>query len=209
MKELSSELTQLLEEGKKNGFVTYERVNTVLPPDLIAPSRIEGVLMRLSDEGIDVIDDSDVAERMAARELIKATKAAKEAEPASTASVERIDDPVRMYLTAALLAKALIQEEDFSDEEKKALGDFIDFLVDRADSARISQDVQEVTEESDDEQVLAIQEKIRQKHSSRLGRRRPQRDDTPLPPENPRRKPDGPAGGPSEDEDDDLDTACF
>ena len=124
--------------------------------------------------------------------------------PVGSLVLGRLQDPEERRL-----ANALIQEEDFSDEEKKALGDFIDFLVDRADSARISQDVQEVTEESDDEQVLAIQEKIRQKHSSRLGRRRPQRDDTPLPPENPRRKPDGPAGGPSEDEDDDLDTACF
>ena len=118
MKELSSELTQLLEEGKKNGFVTYERVNTVLPPDLIAPSRIEGVLMRLSDEGIDVIDDSDVAERMAARELVKATKAAKEAEPASTASVERIDDPVRMYLTQMGQIPLLTRDQEISLAKK-------------------------------------------------------------------------------------------
>ncbi len=118
MKELRQELTQLLDEGKKNGFVTYERVNAVLPPDLIAPSKIEGILMRLGDEGIDVIDDGAVAERVAARKLNQATKAAKEAESKTTASVERIDDPVRMYLTQMGQIPLLTRDQEISLAKK-------------------------------------------------------------------------------------------
>ncbi|MFT7617492.1 MAG: RNA polymerase primary sigma factor [Planctomycetota bacterium] len=104
MKGLESELQTLIEGGKKAGFVTYETINRILPPDVISPDKVENLLLRLNDEGIDVLDDEDAEERRLAATEARAAGAPSsggEVAPAPTAAstTERIDDPVRMYLT--------------------------------------------------------------------------------------------------------------
>ncbi len=104
MKGLESELQILIEGGKKAGFVTYETINRILPPDVISPDKVENLLLRLGDEGIDVLDDEDAEERrLAAAEARAAGAQGLEGEtvaaPSASSTTERIDDPVRMYLT--------------------------------------------------------------------------------------------------------------
>ena len=102
MKEFESELQALIVEGKKNGYVTYEKINRVLPPDLIASEKIESILLRLNDEGVDVLEEEEAEARDLEKELEARAPVKKpdpeEAPPVET-STERIDDPVRMYLT--------------------------------------------------------------------------------------------------------------
>ena len=43
-----------IEMGRRNGFVTFDQLNELLPPATTEPEDIETVMQALSDEGIDV-----------------------------------------------------------------------------------------------------------------------------------------------------------
>ena len=125
MKGLESELQSLITGGKKVGYVTYETINRVLPPDVISPDKIENVLLRLGDEGIDVIDEEDAEERRHEAVASGAQTAAFDGatpeteEPvAVAATTEKIDDPVRMYLTQMGEIPLLSREQEISLAKK-------------------------------------------------------------------------------------------
>jgi RNA polymerase primary sigma factor len=105
----------LIEEGRKKGFLTYEEINRVLPDDLVSSEKLDALLMHLDELGVQLLDESEVAAATAGDdEDTRRTGAAalelleEEAEgplldetasPLGTGSAEKIDDPVRMYLT--------------------------------------------------------------------------------------------------------------
>ena len=86
-------LKLLVESGKEKGFLTYEELNEMLPEDTISPEKIDKILMALDALGIDIVDQADVEDQ---------PKDAEEEEPEEVEddhTRDRIDDPVRMYLT--------------------------------------------------------------------------------------------------------------
>ena len=83
----------LMESGKKRGFVTYEEMNEVLPGDI---ENIDEVLTLLEDQGIKILDEADVPET---QESGSSAKEAPEETRERAVPTERIEDPVRMYLT--------------------------------------------------------------------------------------------------------------
>jgi hypothetical protein len=46
-----------IEIGHRNGFVTFDQLNELVPSATAGPEDIEAVMQALSDEGIDVRDD--------------------------------------------------------------------------------------------------------------------------------------------------------
>ncbi len=109
------ELKTLVRLGKKKGYVTWDDVNELLPEDQVSPERMDEVLQSLDELGIDVVDESDVAER---EERESPAPAAPPEEEESrfngAASVEKIDDPVRMYLTQMGEIPLLTREQEIS-----------------------------------------------------------------------------------------------
>ncbi|MEE8104362.1 MAG: RNA polymerase sigma factor RpoD [Planctomycetota bacterium] len=108
----------LIEEGRQKGFLSYEEINRVLPDDLVSPEKLDQILMHLDDLGIQLLDESDVpatppttapaadddgdarrADALALLQHQEELPAPDESAPFGTGSVEKIDDPVRMYLT--------------------------------------------------------------------------------------------------------------
>jgi RNA polymerase primary sigma factor len=93
----------LTEEGTKKGFLTYTEINSLLEDRFVPPERMDQIFLALEEGGIEVVDDPDVeASRLAEREGRAAAKVVPE--PVApvlerSATAERIDDPVRMYLT--------------------------------------------------------------------------------------------------------------
>jgi len=99
----------LIEEGRKKGFLTYEEINRVLPDDLVSSEKLDALLMHLDELGVQLLDEADVDEdeeeergRRGDLELLEEEGEAPlpdETAPLGTGSAEKIDDPVRMYLT--------------------------------------------------------------------------------------------------------------
>src|SRR5258706_2438682 len=113
---------KMIKQAKKRGFVTFDQLNEVLPPDTTSPEQIEDIMSMLSDMGINVseADDSDSeeenkeeAEDETDNELVEVTQKAvtevKKSEPG-----ERTDDPVRMYLREMGTVELLSREGEIA-----------------------------------------------------------------------------------------------
>jgi RNA polymerase primary sigma factor len=99
----------LIEDGRKNGYLTYEEINRVLPDDLVSSQKLDTLLMHLDELGVQLLDEAEVAanERdddaprggTALVLLEEETGPLLDETAIGTGSTEKIDDPVRMYLT--------------------------------------------------------------------------------------------------------------
>ncbi len=97
----------LVDEGRPKGFLTYAEMSKLMEDQFLPPDKMDQVFIGLEDAGIDVVDDndtevsSDVTVKTATdAKASVAAVAAKALQDAGKASVaEKIDDPVRMYLT--------------------------------------------------------------------------------------------------------------
>jgi len=90
---------KMVARGRERGYVTYDELNSVLPPDEVSSEQIEDTMAMLSELGINVVESEEGEE--AAPEGGAAEEA--DAEGFSGGNVDeedlgRTDDPVRMYL---------------------------------------------------------------------------------------------------------------
>jgi len=93
---LGAAVKKMLAKAKERGFITYDELNTALPPDQVSSEQIEDTMTQLSEMGINVVE-SEESEEAAAPEAED-----KDEEKASgnvgEGDLGRTDDPVRMYL---------------------------------------------------------------------------------------------------------------
>ncbi len=93
---------KMIADARERGYITYDQLNAVLPPDQVSSDQIEDVMSMLSEMGIQVTEEeeteeseepqggTEVATVSGSREV---TLGGAEAE-----KLDRTDDPVRMYL---------------------------------------------------------------------------------------------------------------
>ncbi|KIN60403.1 RNA polymerase sigma factor [Sulfitobacter noctilucae] len=92
---------KMISEAREKGYITYDQLNTVLPPDQVSSEQIEDVMSMLSEMGINIIEDEEAEEEEAKGGTdLATTDSAKEVALSSGTSekLDRTDDPVRMYL---------------------------------------------------------------------------------------------------------------
>jgi len=53
---------KMIAEARERGYITYDQLNNVLPPDQVSSEQIEDVMSMLSEMGINIIEDEDVEE---------------------------------------------------------------------------------------------------------------------------------------------------
>ncbi|MFQ5774763.1 MAG: RNA polymerase sigma factor RpoD, partial [Kiloniellaceae bacterium] len=89
---MSTAVKRMVQKAKERGYVTYDELNQVLPPDQMSSEQIEDTMAMLSEMGITVIegeepdDNTEEEDRSASAGNI------------NDEDIGRTDDPVRMYL---------------------------------------------------------------------------------------------------------------
>ena len=101
---------RMIAEARERGYITYDQLNAVLPPEQVSSEQIEDVMAMLSEMGINIIDNDeaeeaaegseDGAEEGPANEVMAPSSTSREVAVAQTETekLDRTDDPVRMYL---------------------------------------------------------------------------------------------------------------
>jgi RNA polymerase primary sigma factor len=104
---IEASIQELIERGKRQKYLTYEDLNHLVPDEAVSTDKIDLVLSRLEEEGIELVDEleADRLDKVASagkpivvdEEDIEADLKQLEEELVE-ATTKRIDDPVRMYL---------------------------------------------------------------------------------------------------------------
>ena len=104
-------LKHLVDEGRKKGFLTYGEMNKILEDQFLPPDKMDAIFVQLEDAGIEVLDDAEGAAGASGEKEDVESALPVDAdddsqdddvpEPifARSGVPEKIDDPVRMYLT--------------------------------------------------------------------------------------------------------------
>ncbi len=92
---------KMIAEAKERGYITYDQLNQVLPPDQVSSDQIEDVMSMLSEMGIQVTEAEEDSEDedKGTTDLVETKKAGEVAvSGGGSEKLDRTDDPVRMYL---------------------------------------------------------------------------------------------------------------
>ncbi len=93
---------KMIADARERGYITYDQLNAVLPPEQVSSDQIEDVMSMLSEMGIQVTEEeeseeseepqsgTDVATVSGSRDVVLGG--------AEAEKLDRTDDPVRMYL---------------------------------------------------------------------------------------------------------------
>ncbi|MEL0436137.1 RNA polymerase sigma factor RpoD [Phycobacter sp. K97] len=97
-----AQVKKMIAEAREKGYITYDQLNQVLPPDQVSSEQIEDVMSMLSEMGINIIEDEEAEEEeqnKGSTDLVT-TDSNREVAVAGAAAekLDRTDDPVRMYL---------------------------------------------------------------------------------------------------------------
>jgi len=92
---------KMIAEARERGYITYDQLNQVLPPDQVSSEQIEDVMSMLSEMGINIIEGEEQEEAEASGSTAVATTSSNTSVATTagdTEKLDRTDDPVRMYL---------------------------------------------------------------------------------------------------------------
>ncbi len=117
----TSQLKDLITQGKEQGFLTYAQVNDHLPDDIVDPEQIEDIINMINDMGIQVHEKAPDADSLILNDSASSDAdddtAAEEA-AAALAAVEteigRTTDPVRMYMREMGTVELLTREGEIA-----------------------------------------------------------------------------------------------
>ncbi|MGC9258883.1 MAG: RNA polymerase sigma factor RpoD [Phycisphaerae bacterium] len=113
----------LIEKGQAQGYLTYEELNELLPDDAIAPDRLDALMQRFDEIGVELLDEAEGNKHVAApsaddpdesliREAEEEIKSMADEDEVAEVGSKRIDDPVRMYLTQMGEIPLLTRDEE-------------------------------------------------------------------------------------------------
>ena len=91
---------KMIAEARDRGYITYDQLNNVLPPDQVSSEQIEDVMSMLSEMGINIIEDDEAEDEDNRNTDLVTTAGTKDVALSSGDSekLDRTDDTVRMYL---------------------------------------------------------------------------------------------------------------
>ena len=115
-------LKKLIGRAKKRGYITYDELNEALPQDQMSSEQIEDVMSALSEMGVNIVENEEGGEDEADKEEQPDEETGLEdsetggliAVPTKKETVDRTDDPVRMYLREMGAVELLSREGEIA-----------------------------------------------------------------------------------------------
>jgi len=95
------EVKHLIDMGKEKGFLTYEEVNDLLPPDIVSSEQIDDVMSMFGEMEIEIVDSVQKVKIPKAKlelEDDEESEGEQEEQEFEPGALGRTSDPVRMYL---------------------------------------------------------------------------------------------------------------
>ncbi|WP_242095605.1 MULTISPECIES: RNA polymerase sigma factor RpoD [unclassified Sphingomonas] len=116
-------IKKLIARAKKRGYITYEQLNEGLPQDQMTSDQLEDVMSALNEMGINIVENEDAGEDGDAEpqkddeEEVESVDAEADTGPVpekKKETVDRTDDPVRMYLREMGAVELLSREGEIA-----------------------------------------------------------------------------------------------
>lgn len=127
---IEEKIKDIIEKGKKKGYITYEEMNDELPDQAISPNRLDSLLMTLDELGVQILDDTDLPPEAVADSFDVSDDVFEEDEEVPVeeevdeeqlfeqslmeSDSKRIEDPVRMYLSQMGELPLLSREQEIT-----------------------------------------------------------------------------------------------
>jgi len=114
-----AEIRKAIARAKKRGYITYDQLNAALPQDQMTTDQIEDVMSALNEMGVNVVENDDAPEDGDEQEPEEEVEAVDGADTGHVAekkntTVDRTDDPVRMYLREMGAVELLSREGEIA-----------------------------------------------------------------------------------------------
>jgi RNA polymerase primary sigma factor len=114
----SDEFKNLLSLGQEKGFLTYDDVNDLLPPDINTSDQIDDIIMLFGEKNIDIID-TEQGEKLIVKKTVEDVLPTKYPETlALVPGAGKTGDPVKMYLREMGLVSLLSREGEVEIAKK-------------------------------------------------------------------------------------------
>ena len=113
-------LKDLISKGTKQGYLTYDAINAVLPEEALSAEQIEETLMLFDDHNIDIVDEKSIKKSEEAKKLRK--EKIKERQRALS-DFGAVTDPVKMYLREMGMVTLLSREGEVEIAKKIEAGE--------------------------------------------------------------------------------------
>ena len=106
----SDEFKKLISLGEEKGFLTYDDVNDMLPPDVTSSDQIDDIIMLFGEKNIDIIDTEQGEKLIMKKTPEDVTSVKLFPETLSLSSGGKTGDPVKMYLREMGMVSLLSRE---------------------------------------------------------------------------------------------------
>jgi len=114
----SDEFKKLLSLGEEKGFLTYDDVNDMLPPDINSSDQIDDIIMLFGEKNIDIID-TEQGEKLVVKKPVEDALPSKFPDAlALVPGAGKTGDPVKMYLREMGLVSLLSREGEVEIAKK-------------------------------------------------------------------------------------------
>jgi RNA polymerase primary sigma factor len=175
-------IDELLEKGRAQGYVTYDELNSALPPDILTGDQIDDVMEIFGEHAIEVVDAFQKVPLSGENMLIGEEETQEEVQEEEEEEIEypggiKANDPVRLYLKEMGSIPLLNREGEVSLAKRIEDGDreimaavkscsvALDELLQigeklKSGELQIRDVIKDLDEDSTDEEEVEAQEKI-------------------------------------------------
>ena len=116
-----ADVKKLIARAKKRGYITYDQLNAALPQDQMSSDQLEDIMSALNEMGVNIVENEeqgeDGEEQEQAEDEVESVDGEQDNAPVlekKKETVDRTDDPVRMYLREMGAVELLSREGEIA-----------------------------------------------------------------------------------------------